>query len=534
MPLLGQMGILAMTLAGGYLFEGIHNAMMEVASFKLEAGMTERLHKKTAGLSAEFYEDSENLDSLEKAGKGVEQGAFLLNICFSIVAYYIPYFLFMGIYMAALKPSFIVSIFCVFFPVWLSQIYRSRMYNREQDESVVLERKYKHYEDCIKDRRYFKETRMMGAFSFFYKLYLANVMKYDKAKWKAVKKSGKAELMAKAITLTGYLLIVALFVQGVSTGEISVGAFGALFTSISGMFHTMEELICGHVTNVSENLVCVKNYVKFLERAEQDGTLEPEKEECGMTIEAENLVYCYPKDSRKVIQNVSFRIKAGETIALVGDNGAGKNTLVKLICGQYLPTSGNLRIGNVESRNIKRESLAERISVVSQTYQKYAMQLGENVHIGKSRCEKSEVYIKNLLTQAGMNLDKFPKGTETMLVREYGGIDLSGGEWQKTAIARGGYKDCDLIVLDEPTAAIDPLEEERLYRKFEQLGKGRTSIIVTHRLGVAGLADRIFVMENGKIAESGSHLQLMEKKGKYYEMYKAQKEMFYREENAEK
>lgn len=104
---------------------------------------------------------------------------------------------------------------------------------------------------------------------------------------------------------------------------------------------------------------------------------------------------------------------------------------------------------------------------------------------------------------------------------------MSGGEWQKTAIARGAYKDCDLILLDEPTAAIDPLEEERLYRKFEQLGKGRTSIIVTHRLGVAGLADRIFVMESGKITESGSHRQLMEKKGKYYEMYKAQKEMFF-------
>lgn len=525
--ILKRLCLLAAVLIGGYIFNGIHNAMMEITSFKLVGAMSGKFQEKSSRLDVEFYEDTVNLEFVEKARNGIEQGVFFLNICFSVITYYIPYFVFMGIYMMTLKPALAWTILLVFMPVLASQKYRNKMYDKEQDEAVSYERKYLHYEECIKERRFFKETRMWGAFSFFYDLYLKNVKKYDEVKWKTVKSTGKVELYSKGITLIGYVFIVALFISGGSTGELSLGAFVALFSSINTMFHTMEELICGHVARISENIVCVKNYVLFMEISERNGQAELEDEQRGIGIKAENLTYCYPNDNRRVLNGLNFEIRPGESIAIVGDNGAGKSTLVKLISGQYLPTTGKLLIGSVESKDLKKESYNSKISMVSQTYQKYAMKLSDNVHISASQCKKSDDKIKSLLLETGVKVDKWSEGLETMLVREYGGTDLSGGEWQKVAITRGEYKQCGLIMLDEPTAAIDPIEEERLYRKFEQMGKNKTSVIVTHRLGAARLANRIFVMEKGEIVESGSYEQLIEKQGKYYEMHMAQKTMYY-------
>lgn len=522
--MLGSFLFLAVVFVLAFVFNGIHNAMVEIISFKTIGAMTVTFHKKAKSLTAEFYENAENLDTVEKARAGIEKGTFFLNVLFCVFTYYIPYFLFMGGYLIALKPIFVWTLMLVFVPVILSQTFRNRMYAKCHDEAIVHERKYRHYQECIMDKRYFKETRMWGAFHFFEKKYIDSVCEHDKIKWNTVRSTGLIELGSKMIVLFGYLLIIFMFVIGVLHGEISIGTFAALFLSVNTMFHTMEELICGHIESINENLSSVKNYVHFLELPLKKGT---KKIEGAVIFEGNELSYCYPDSDKVVLKNINFRIHQGEKIAIVGENGAGKSTLMKLLCGQYIPVRGQLLINGVDSKDIENPFYMENISAVLQDYQKYALDLEKNVSISDYRKKKNEDHIEKLLQEAGVNTDKLPDGLKTKLVREFGGIDLSGGEWQKVSIARGAYKSCKFIVLDEPTAAIDPVQENKLYHLFREMSEDKTAVIITHRLGAARLADRIFVLQNGEIVESGSHEQLLQKRGKYFEMYEMQKEMYY-------
>jgi ATP-binding cassette subfamily B protein len=222
------------------------------------------------------------------------------------------------------------------------------------------------------------------------------------------------------------------------------------------------------------------------------------------------------------VDNVSIEIKPGETIAVVGENGAGKTTLVRLLTGLYTPTSGKITLNGMKTSEVNNKSLFDGISGVFQNFQRYKMTLGENIKIS----DFFNFYQTDLvLSESGVDFENnntFPNEKNTMLSREFDGIDLSGGEWQRVAIARGLYRRHNIIVLDEPTAAIDPIEESRIYRKFVEISKEKTAIIVTHRLGSTKIADRVIVMDKGKIINIGSHDELMQNCKLYSEMFNAQ------------
>ena len=227
------------------------------------------------------------------------------------------------------------------------------------------------------------------------------------------------------------------------------------------------------------------------------------------------------------VKNASLTIRNGETLAIVGENGAGKSTLVKLLIGSYRPDQGEVRIGQVNTENTKMQCYQRKISGVFQNYQKYKMTLEDNVIISASGEQKPDK-VKQILedVDVDMNGTDYPKGLDTVLSTEFGGTDISGGQWQRVAIARGMYKEHEVIILDEPTAAIDPIEEYALYHKFKAMAKDKTAILVTHRMGSCKIADRIVVMDKGQIIEEGTHEELMHKNGKYREMYAAQAQWY--------
>ena len=238
-------------------------------------------------------------------------------------------------------------------------------------------------------------------------------------------------------------------------------------------------------------------------------------------IVMQNVSFIYPNAKHKSVDSVSINIKPGETVAIVGENGAGKTTLVRLIMGLYKPTEGTVMINGLDTSKVSSKSLFKNVSGVFQKYQKYKMTLNDNIRISDLE-NTSEV--ETVAVQSGIEVDSgsFPQGYSTMLSREFDGVDLSGGQWQRIAIARGLYRVHDVIILDEPTAAIDPLEESRIYRKFSEISRGKTAIIVTHRLGSAKIADRIIIMDKGKIAGVGTHDELMEKCSLYNKMFSMQ------------
>ena len=238
----------------------------------------------------------------------------------------------------------------------------------------------------------------------------------------------------------------------------------------------------------------------------------------------------YPTDEgdnelpKNAVDGVSITINPGETLALVGENGSGKTTLVKLLSGLYKPDEGEVIIGGAHSVTTSDAALFSKTSGVLQNFGRYVLNLDENVRIG-------EIGSKQVTTVAMVDADvdfdddrTFPQGIDTVLSREYDGVELSGGQWQRIGVARGLYRNHEFIVLDEPTSAIDPIEETRMYNKFASLTSGKIAILVTHRLGSVRIADKIAVMDAGKIVEIGTHETLLANKGKYATMWAAQAE----------
>lgn len=510
-----------------YVFIAFQNGGIEVLTFRVTRRLYERLQDCFPQVDPLCLETPSFLNQAEMAEKGIEDIAFLWNVVLVTATSQVPYYIYMVVFMGRLDPVFVVVIFLVFLPVAFSQILRLKLYADFNDESIVLERRYKGYEACIQDRAYFKETRLLGAFPFFNDRIARTIRLRNEKKWKTEKKTGGYELMLKAITLAGYFSVMCLFFHSLMGGRIPVSAFAALTASLHAMFSTMEQMVCQYIGRISETMGNVRAYAGMLNRfgkgAENSRDEDTVQAGSGVGIELERVSFRYPESETYALREVDLRIEAGTCVAIVGANGAGKSTLAKVLTGLYRPTEGRMKANGQEMGSTV--GLASHTSAVFQNFQKYALSLAQNVAISDTEKAPDSGQIEGCLEQAGITPEKYPDGLDTVLSSEYGGIDLSGGEWQKTAIARGMYRDCQLLVLDEPTAAIDPLEEAKLYRLFQYMAAGKTTVLVTHRLAAARIADRILVMEDGQVVEDGSHEELLAKKGIYAELFEQQRSM---------
>lgn len=493
--------------------------------YKLRGYLNYNINEKAKLIDPIEFEDPSRLDDINKAVKGIENASLLVDTTCNILVFYLPQVFFFGIYYYTLKPILLLSILLIFIPVMITQFIRTAVYVRLEDEAAPIRREVEHYENCICGRDYFKETRILGAFGFFKELYGSALMLLNYKQWQADRKTGFLELGMKMITLCGYGGVLYILFDALLKNDITIGAFTAVFISLDSFVGIMKELLYGSVSQLAQNAGTVNNFINFMNMPERNG--KDVKLDFNSGIEVINTSFKYPGAEKPALDNVSLKIASGETMAIVGENGAGKTTLVRLITGLYLPAEGTVEIDGMNTKEVAVSSIYKGISAVFQKYQKYKMTLNDNVNISDA---ESNSEIGTAIQKAGLNVgkDNFPEGAETMLSREFNGIDLSGGQWQRVAIARGFYRVHDLIILDEPTAAIDPIKETRIYEKFAEISKGKTSIIVTHRLGSAKIADRIIVMDEGRIIESGTHEELLNSKGKYSLMYAAQAKWYKR------
>ena len=233
----------------------------------------------------------------------------------------------------------------------------------------------------------------------------------------------------------------------------------------------------------------------------------------------------YPKSERTVLDGISLRIRPGEHIALVGENGCGKTTLVKLLLRLYDPTDGAITLDGIDFRDLSVRSLRRRISVVFQDHAIYHVSAKENIWFGDVEVPPEEQRIIGAAQRAGAHktIAGLPAGYDTMLGKSFAdGEELSIGEWQKLALARAFWRQADIIVLDEPSSALDAKAEYEFFNKFHQLSAGRTAILISHRLSTVRMADHIYFLENGIILESGSHDELIGQGGKYAYMFERQ------------
>ena len=278
----------------------------------------------------------------------------------------------------------------------------------------------------------------------------------------------------------------------------------------------------------------------FLESGEGDIFQRAGAEESGKTeaeavgIELEHVSFTYPGSRVPTLKDLNLTVRPGEKIALVGLNGAGKSTLVKLLCGLYRPTSGTIRVGGRPLSSFGREEYFSMIAAVFQDVKLLPLTIAQNVASDNGEDIDRE-RVRQCLSLAGLGemVDSLPGKEDTPLGRGVldDGIELSGGERQKVWMARAFYKEAPILILDEPTAALDPLAEQEIYEKYVQMSEGRTSLFISHRLASTRFCDRIWLMENGRITEQGNHEELMEKKGAYARLFEVQGKYYRKEES---
>lgn len=482
-----------------------------------------KIHEKAFRLSPIDYEQTEKLDDINKAQEGSYHSMGIIFQVSLIFTYHLPYTIFMGWYLYSLKPLLSLSIVIIFIPLLITQLVRSVMFTKLEDEAAPIRRQYEYYERCICGRRYFKETYILGATKFFKQLYMSSLKLLVSKTWSKELKTTLIELGMRMLTLLGYFGVLYLLISSLIIGDITVGAFAAVFAAIVRMFALIEEVVCTHMGQLTRNLGTVRNFISFLSLGERTGNTDLIN--ASNKIVLKNVTFRYPNAAQDSLSHISLNIKPKETLAIVGENGAGKTTLVKLITGLYLPTTGQVLIDGHDTNSLKAKSIYRHISAVFQKYQKYHMTLRDNITI--SDIEKDDTESQNInsaIKKADLDVDSqsFKNGYDTMLSREFDGVDLSEGQWQRVSIARGFFRAHNMIILDEPTASIDPIEETRIYNKFIDMSYGKTAIIVTHRLGSAKIADRIIVMSKGSIADIGTHNELISRDGIYKKMYNAQ------------
>lgn len=321
------------------------------------------------------------------------------------------------------------------------------------------------------------------------------------------------------------LLISAALSGGLSVGSIAkyVSCIMLLLTAISGFVRT--------VGMSSVNREFMQRFLDYFDipNPMYKGTLSTEKrDDNDYTIEFRDVSFRYPNMESYALRHVSLKFRIGEKLAVVGMNGSGKTTFIKLLCRLYDPTEGVILLNGVDIRKYNYDEYMEIFSVVFQDFRLFAFSLGQNVAAGadydRARCEAC-------LTEAGFGerLSKMPKGLETNLYREFdpSGVEISGGEAQKIAIARALYKNAPFIVLDEPTAALDPESEYEVYRKFNEISGGKTAIYISHRLASCRFCDEILVFDRGSIVQHGTHDSLLNQPaGKYAELWNAQAQYY--------
>lgn len=508
-----------------HIINGTGHTLIPNLRNKMNRNAISALNKKLSLLSPVMFEDKRFLDNVEKAYKGTDYSLTVLVPVLRFFFLYLPYAIVMGIYLYSLDTVLAISMILVFIPTIASYLLQPGILFQLEDESAPLRRENAHYKDCIVHPTYYKETRTLGIYQFFLEKYKISLDSLNKKVLKAQLKVKTLEFISSLLTVGGYGGVLYLLVNSLLKGNITTGTFAAVFSSIGYTFmmadEGLEELLAP-----TNRIATVKNFIDALDIPVQQKKNIDVDFKNGITLE--NISFRYTGSMQNAVNNVSLKINVGETIAIVGTNGSGKTTLARLLLGIYSPDKGTVKIGKQDIKEIAPECIYKGESAVFQKYQRYKLTLSENIMISETSNPVDTKLLEECATKSDINVheDTFPDGMNTMLSRDYDGVDLSGGQWQRIAIARGLYRMKDVIVLDEPTAAIDPIEETKIYEKFAKISHGKTAVLITHRIGSARIADRIVVLNAGEVVEIGSHEELMSRNGAYKEMLEAQKKWY--------
>lgn len=407
-------------------------------------------------------------------------------------------------------------------PVMLIEMRNAGNRTKLRRRQSSLKRRESYLWKLMAQKDTLKEMRVMGFSDYLMDRWEeANIQRVEEIRQYDMKASAKASVglcvenlfYAANIGVTLYLMV---------TGQIAFSAFAACLSVFSSFQNNIRSLTYQVPTMIRNCWGRVEDYYDYFSvPTEEEGTVEYSPFES--SIGAKNVHFRYNGSDREALRGVDLEIRRGEHVVIVGENGSGKTTFSKLLTGAYLPCEGSVCYDRQSTDTLRRGSLYDHISVVSQDFVHYQFTLRENIGISDLKHMEDTARMEALTKSvAGVEFLKKTGGLDVQVGREFGGIELSGGEWQKVAIARGLWKDSDIIILDEPTSALDPLVEYDILSKFVDMIQDKTSVIISHRVGICRTADKIIVMKDGRAVECGSHEELLRVGGEYTRIWNEQ------------
>lgn len=472
------------------------------------------------------FEDSEFYDKLERARRQTTGRTVLMSQVLTQVQDIIT-ILFFAAGLIAFKPILIVILFIAIIPSFLGETHFS-------EASYSLTRSWTPQRRELDYLRYIgasdqtaKEVKIFGLANFISKRFEQLADAYYRANRKlAINRALWGSALAIIGTGAYYGAYVFIAIDTVR-GDISVGQLTFLAGSFLQMRNMLQSLM-NRFSQIAESALYLQDLFDFFKIqpvifSAKNGRKVPNPILQGFTFE--NVGFKYRGSEKWSLKNLNFHISAGEKLALVGENGAGKTTLVKLLARLYEPTEGRILLDGYDLKEYDLNDLRKNVSIIFQDYMKFQLEAGENIAIGDIEGIENQEKIENSAVKslADTVIESLPAKYRQMLGKRFmGGVELSGGEWQKIALARAYMGNAQLLILDEPTSALDARAENEVFVRFAELMKGKTAVLISHRFSTVRMADKILFLENGQMLEMGSHDELMQKDSKYAELFNLQ------------
>ena len=426
----------------------------------------------------------------------------------------------------ALQPLLVPFVLLAYVPVWLATVKNSRTSHRSGWHMTPSDRRRQYLGMALTGKLFAQELRAFDLAAPLRRRYdalfderIGTVREVTRTR---VRRSLLASVASSLLSGVGVAVLVALLLadrMNVASAAAAAVALQQLGIRLSAIAQSGSALY--------EDALFLEDYDSFLELAPAVAAARPQGEAPGgfSTLTIDHVSFAYPGTDALALDDVSLEINAGEVVALVGENGSGKTTLAKLLCHLYMPTSGRILWDGVDTAGCDPVAVRRHMAVIFQDFVQYHLTARDNVGVGGyDRADDVEA-VAAAARQAGAHsfLEALPEGYETMLGREFeGGHELSIGQWQRVALARAFFRGAPFVILDEPTAALDPRAEHELFERIRTMARGRTVLLVSHRFSSVRSADRIFVLDGGRLSEQGSHAELMGRGGQYAALFNLQ------------
>ncbi len=513
--------------AGLYLGVYLVNDLLSfVRSITLNAGIYEKgtaffrieLYEKLAKLPLITFENAELLNKKERAEKAVtdETLSNVFNHVLRFIRAGVQVLSIAGVlagYSLWLLPLALLSVL----PYLISRMIRGKEFYCVKRHQAKKTRLLAYLWGLFTSRQTAKEMRVMGFDGYVTDKWCDTRDEVSEELWKVQKKDVISLLFCDGFRIVGYGISLIIVLWLALEGTVSIGVFGAAVAAFLSLQNSMQNFLEG-LGRFPEQLLHAADYYSFLDmQSESDGVIHYPGLHDSITLE--KVSFKYPNSESYALKALTLTIRKGERLAILGENGSGKTTLSKVLLGLYPAESGSVLYDGTAVGAFSKDSFFAQVSAIAQDFVSYKLTLRENISISDQSRMENDFDIKAALVNSGAgenwNLD------ETM-GREFGGRELSGGQWQKLAIARGLFKSSELIVLDEPTSALDPLIETEILSKFIQATEGKTALIISHRIGLCKLVDRIIVMKEGRIVEDGTHEALLRMNAEYTRLFTEQ------------